>query len=62
MNPRLQIYASAFGIGGAAFALGVQLALSAASGEGWWKVGTGALCVLGLAFVLSRIVRQSLPN
>jgi hypothetical protein len=62
MNTRLQIYAAAFGIGGVAFGLGIQLALSAVSGEGWWKVGIGALSVLALAFVLSRAVRQSFPK
>jgi hypothetical protein len=62
MNPRLQIYGTAFGVSGTSFALGIQLCLSFLSGYGWWKVGMAAFSVLCLTFVLWRTVRQVLPK
>jgi hypothetical protein len=62
MNPRQQIYGAAFGIAGTSFGLGMQLALTIVSGYGWWKVGMAAFSILCLTFVLSVIVRRSVPK
>jgi hypothetical protein len=51
---------AAVGIGGTAFALGIQLCLSIISGYGWPKVGLATFAFLCLLFVLWKLLRQAL--
>jgi hypothetical protein len=62
MNPRFQIYAAVFGIAGLTFGLGMQLAITIVSGDGWWKIGVAVFSILCLAFVLANVVRRNLPK
>jgi bacteriorhodopsin len=60
---RWQIFwLAAVGVGGTAFALGIQLCLSIISGYGWWKVGMAAFVFLCLLYVLWRSLRQALAE
>lgn len=60
-KPRRQIFWLAIvGVGGTAFAMGIQLCLAIINGYGWWKVSMAAFAFLCLTFVLWKVLRHSL--
>ncbi len=58
---RWQIFwLAAIGIGGTAFAFGIQLCLAIISGYGWWKAGMAGFSFLCVMFVLWKQLRQAM--